>query len=333
MAEETGQLHRQLAEFGAERPLASHKNAARLWRAFDEMAESEEAPEFVRQEFPEGAAEWNDPFSRRHFLKLMGASLSLAGLCGCVREPEAKIVPYVVPPETMVPGIAQYFASTFTFCGFGRGVVVESHEGRPTKIEGNPKHPASRGAADIFMQASILDLYDPDRAQSVTRLGQVSTWGTFQAFLRQQIGKLKQEATAASGGAGGGFSKLRILTEGITSPTLHDQIQAVLKLYPGSQWHHYEPVNRDNVILGTRMAFGKSLHPVYRFERAVRILSLDSDFLFAQPGSLEYAHQFINGRRCVRGVDVSVVSGHSVPGAASPIQDSVAPKGRGIGCT
>ena len=189
------------------------------------MAAADTPPDFVREEFPEGAAEWDDPFSRRRFLKLMGASLSLAGLCGCLRQPEAKIVPYVSQPETVVPGVPQYYASTMVFNGYGRGVVVESHEGRPTKIEGNPKHPASRGAADVFMQASILELSDPDRSQNVMRLGQASTWGTFHGFLQQEINKLRQ--------AGGDFSRLRILTQTITSPTLNSQLQAILKTYPG----------------------------------------------------------------------------------------------------
>ena len=151
------------------------------WRS---LAQIEERPEFraaLEREFPEGAAELPEGITRRDMMLLVGASLSLAGLAAC-RRPVEEIVPFVTAPEEMVPGIPRYYATTMPFGRSAYGLVVESHEGRPTKIEGNPDHPSSRGATDIFAQAAVLDLYDPDRAQSITHLGDIRT---FDAFVGQ----------------------------------------------------------------------------------------------------------------------------------------------------
>src|SRR3954454_8654318 len=177
----------------------------RLWRSLDELAGTAAFEEMVHREFPDAASEWNDGPSRRNFLKLMGASLALAGIAGagCTEKPEEKIVPYVRQPEQLVPGNSLFFASAIFFGGYARGVLVESHEGRPTKIEGNPDHPASLGATDAVTQAALLNLYDPDRSQTVTRNGEVSNWNTFS----DEIGKKLAELAAADKGRG-----LRILT-------------------------------------------------------------------------------------------------------------------------
>jgi molybdopterin-containing oxidoreductase family iron-sulfur binding subunit len=189
--------------------------------------------------------------SRRRFLGLMGASLALAGAGACTPKPLEKIVPYVRQPENWVPGKPRYYASAFLLGGYATGVLVESHLGRPTKIEGNPDHPASLGATDAFAQASILGLYDPDRSQVITELGQIRTW---QAFLAQiaEVGR----AARALGGAG-----LRILTGTVTSPTLSRQLAELLRAMPAARWHVDEPGGREALLLGAEQAFGEALDP------------------------------------------------------------------------
>src|SRR5881628_838717 len=137
------------------------------WRNLDALADSPIFEEFVQREFPHAAEEWNDPVERRTFLKLMGASLALAGLSGCVIQPPEKVIPYVKQPEEEVPGKGLFFATAYSLSGIATPLLVRSNEGRPTKVEGNPDHPSNPGgtATDIFSQASILTLYDPDRSQ------------------------------------------------------------------------------------------------------------------------------------------------------------------------
>src|SRR5829696_8356677 len=154
----------------------SAKQGKQYWRSLDELADTKDFQELMHREFPDNATEWNDPVGRRRFLKLMGASLALAGFTACTRQPTEYIAPYVAQPEEMIPGKPLYFATANTLGGYATGVLVESHEGRPTKVEGNPDHPASLGATDPFSQASVLGLYDPDRSQTITYLGDVSTW-------------------------------------------------------------------------------------------------------------------------------------------------------------
>jgi Fe-S-cluster-containing dehydrogenase component len=232
----------------------------------------------------------DDEFSRREFLSLMAASMALAGLSGCASTPPQKIVPYVVPPEQILPGRPLSFATAVEASGHGIGIIVESHEGRPIKIEGNPDHPSSLGATDTFTQASLLTLYDPDRAQTVSRAGQISTWD---AFVNELRSKLDGFATNAQG--------FRILTETVNSPTIAAQLTDILKKYPGSQWHQYEPVNHDNSRAGARMAFGMYVDTRYRFDDADVILSFDSDFLSWQPGKLRYTREFSRRRRPAEG--------------------------------
>ncbi len=259
------------------------------WRCLEELADSEQFHKLLIQEFPQQAAGWFDGVSRRDFLRLMGASLALAGLnaCGRAAPIDKKIVPYVNQPEEIVPGRPMFFATAFPMGGAGTGVLVESHEGRPTKIEGNPNHPASVGATDAFAQASILTLYDPDRSQVVSNAGRISTWNAFLTAINDDL-----EAERLSGGAG-----LRILTETVTSPTLTNQLRQLLAKFPRAKWHQYEPVNRDNAQAGGRLAFGNNVNTVYRFDNADVVLSLDADFLFAGPGNVRYARDFVGKRR------------------------------------
>ncbi len=263
------------------------KTGPEYWRSLEELAGSEEFQQALHREFPKGASEWVDSVSRRGFLKVMGASLGLAGMTGCVRLPLEPIVPYVRQPENVVPGRPMYYATAVTLGGYASPVLVESHLGRPTKIEGNDQHPASLGGTDIFTQASILGLYDPDRSQTVTSMGDVRSW---QAFLAAVRGPLS--AQKALQGAG-----IRILTPTISSPALADQLRNFLKLYPQAKWHVYEPVNRDNVLEGAKMAFGQPVETRYDLSKADVIVSLDADFLYAGfPGNVRYIRDFASRR-------------------------------------
>ncbi len=260
------------------------------WRSLEEVAETEGFQEFLHREFPQGASEWLDPFGRRTFLKLMGASLALAGLAGCstsAAPTDTKIVPYVKPPEELVPGTPLYYATAMPFGGYATGLLAKSVMGRPIKVEGNPKHPASLGAADTFAQTSVLTLYDPDRSQSVNQGGLISSWGSFQDAMATAL-----QNQSTNQGAG-----LRLLTETVTSPTLASQIKALLSTYPQAKWHQYEPAGRDAVRAGAQFAFGEYVETIYHLDKADVILALDSDFLTTGPGNLRYARDFADRRR------------------------------------
>jgi len=257
------------------------------WRSLEELAGSPDFQEMMHREFPKGASEWLDSVSRRGFMKLMGASLAMAGMTACTKQPLEPIVPYVKQPEEVIPGRPLFFATAFTLGGYASPILVESHLYRPTKIEGNDRHPASLGGTDIFSQASILGMYDPDRSQTLTYLGDVRTWGSLQAAMRAPLSIQKNLQ-----GAG-----IRILTPTISSPTLSDQLHSVLKAFPEAKWHVYDPVNRDNVLEGAKLAFGQPVETQYKFENADVILSLDADFLYAGfPGCTRYARDFAKRR-------------------------------------
>src|SRR2546426_10794245 len=177
------------------------------WRSLEELPKREGLEEFLHRGSRRQAAEWQDGVSRRQFLQLMGASLALAGLSACTSRPTGTIVPYVRAPEEIVPGKPLFFATAMSLGGFATGLLVESHLGRPTKVEGNPDHPASLGATDAFAQAAVLSLYDPDRAQTITHLGDIRSWSSLVAHLGEVLRAQKEKK-----GAG-----LRLLTETITS--------------------------------------------------------------------------------------------------------------------
>ena len=261
----------------------------RYWRSLEELAESEAFAALIEQEFPEQADQWPDALSRRRFLTVMAASLALGGIHGCsVRPaPAAKIVPYVRPQADITPGRPLFFATTMTQTGDAVGLLVESHMGRPTKIEGNPDHPASLGACGVQQQASVLTLYDPDRSQTVTFEGQIRGWSDAEQALRRAMSAQKSKA-----GAG-----LRILTETVVSPTLAWQFQNLLSEYPAAKWHQYDRINDDNLMRGAELAFGERASTVYDFAKADIVLALDSDFLASGPGCLRYARDFMARRR------------------------------------
>ncbi|HEV7680773.1 MAG TPA: TAT-variant-translocated molybdopterin oxidoreductase [Pyrinomonadaceae bacterium] len=270
------------------------------WRSLEELADSPEFREFVEREYPQHAEEWHDPVERRTFLKLMGASMALAGLSGCVFQPAEKIVPNVKQSEDSVPGKALFFATASSLGGIATPLLARSNEGRPTKLEGNPDHPNSRNgdpndrgssATDIFSQASVLSLYDPDRSKIPLFRDESRTWSTFVGELRTALDEQRSKQ-----GAG-----IRFLTETITSPTLAAQLKGILTEFPQAKWHQYEPVNNDNARAGAITAFGQSVNTIYDFSKADRILSLDADFLSAHPGMLKYARDFGARRRVTEG--------------------------------
>ena len=257
------------------------------WRSLGELADTPEFRQYLHREFPEQASEWNDPKGRRQFLKLMSASLALAGVGACTKQPPEQIVPYVRQPEDIVPGRPLFFASAIPFSGYAQPVLVESHMGRPTKIEGNPEHPASLGATDIFAQAAILGLYDPDRAQTLTNRGEVRGWADFNAAMQSALAAQKP-----GGGAG-----IRFLTGPITSPSLAELIATIQRDFPQARWHQYDPVTRDGARMGARQATGNAVEPIYHFERADVVVSLESDFLACGPATVRYQRDFAARRR------------------------------------
>src|SRR5262249_33669448 len=196
----------------------------------------------------------------------------------------------------IVPGQPLFYATAMPQSGFGFGVLVESHEGRPTKIEGNPDHsacpkpvdssPSARfGPTNAFAQGSILTLYDPDRSRNVTHLGSISTWDAFVTALLAALPNAPESV------------RLRLLAETVTSPSLANQLRAVLRRFPQARWHAYEPVGRENVQLGSQLAFGDNVEPHYRLDRADVIVSLDADFLACGPAHVRHHQEFASRRR------------------------------------
>jgi MoCo/4Fe-4S cofactor protein with predicted Tat translocation signal len=283
----------------------------KIWKSLESVAETPEFKEYLHREFPSNASEWLDPTGRRNFLKLMSASMALAGVTACTVQPSELIVPYVRQPEEEIPGKPLFFATAMSLGGVATGLLVESHEGRPTKVEGNPDHPASRGATDLFAQASVLTLYDPDRSQTVMQLGEIRPWSAFVTASRAGL-----SAQSPTKGAG-----LRILTETVNSPSLAAQIQQVLALQPNAKWIQWEPMPRDNARAGAKLAFGEYLEPIYDLTKADIILSLDADFLASEgPQNLANSRQFASRRTVEESADnlnrlYVVEPNHTVTGA------------------
>ncbi len=255
-----------LAEVRAK--LASQKGK-KYWRSIDELADSPEFGELVKNEFPSQASEWIDPVSRRSFLKVMGASMALAGLAGCTKQPDEAIYPYVQAPEDLILGKPVYFASAFPFTTGAVPVLVKSEAYRPIKVDGNPEHPYNQGGSDPIAQATLLDMYDPDRSQHILHRGETRTWAAFLAAYRSMLADKK-----ATGGEG-----LYFLSETVTSPTLAAQWAQGQKNYPKAKFVQYDPMNRDNYYAAAKQAFGDYLDAQYRLDQADVIVSLDADFL------------------------------------------------------
>ena len=251
------------------------------WRSLDELANTPEFQDYVAREFPSQASEFIDPAGRRQFLKLMGASLALAGVSACTRQPDEKLVPYVRQPEEVIPGRPLFFATAMTQGGVGMPLLAENHLGRPTKLEGNPEHPASLGATDIFGQAAVLSLYDPDRSRTIRYRGDTKTWTAFVTALQAAV-----TTQLALQGAG-----LRILTEPMSSPTLLSQMHDLLTAMPEAKWHQWD------AVYGTVQGGAASSTPLYNFRDADIVVSLDADFLGFGPSSVRYAKDFASRRK------------------------------------
>lgn len=276
------------------------------WCTLDELAGTDPASGSVHDEFPAGAAEWPEEISRRRFLEVMAASLAMAGASGCTRQPREEIVPYVHQPEGLTMGKPLFFATAMELGGSARGMLVRSDEGRPTKIEGNPDHPASLGRSSVHMQAALLALYDPDRSNTVMRKGQTATWEGLLEVLSGNAVRWRQ-----NGGAG-----VRFLTRRIASPTLQGQIQQFLERYPQARWHLHDP------------AFPEAPLPArLRVEKADVILCLDADIF--GPGAMEVrtALEFARRRRPENGLNrlYAVESMPSLTGAMADHRRALRP--------
>jgi len=277
-------------DLAAARARLAQDGDKRLWQSLEELSDTKEFREFKENEFPAKAdlaipGRFSDDVGRRDVLKLIGVSAALTGLGACTKLPTEHIVPYVKPPEEIIPGRPLFYASSVIQHGVGTGVLVWSYEGRPTKMEGNPEHPGSLGAADVFTMASILNMYDPDRSQSVLHEGRITDWPHFAAAMadfNQQVGPQ---------GAG-----LRILTETVGSPTLASQIKKLLTMYPQAKWHQYEPASGDSVREGGKLAFGKYVNTLYHFDKADVVLSLDADFFNVGVGHVRHTKDFTSRR-------------------------------------
>ncbi len=245
------------------------------WRTLEEFARLERD-----DEFPAGAAEWPDELSRRRFLQLMAGSLALAGTGACTRQPREEIVPYVHQPEALTLGKPLFFATAMELGGEALGMLVRSDSGRPTKIEGNPDHPATLGRSSVHMQAALLTLYDPHRSQTLMKSGSPATWGDFLGALAVPSGRWKER-----GGAG-----LRLLTRRIGSPTLRAQIARLLAKYPQAKWHEHDP------------AFPRSPMPgQLHLDRAEVIVSVDADLFGPGAMNARVALDFAKKRRAEDG--------------------------------
>ncbi len=266
--------------------LASRRGAD-YWRSLEEVAGSPEFEQMLHREFPRFAAEWPEGVSRRNFLQLAAASLGLAGLTACTRQPIERIVPYVQQPEEIVPGRALFFATAMPLGGYAEPLLAESHEGRPTKVEGNPEHPASLGGSSAIAQASVLGLYDPDRSQAVTHLGRISAWSALQGSLREASARV-----AENEGAG-----LRLLTGPTTSPTEAMLVREILATYPSARWHRWDPLGSDRARAGAVAAFGQPVAMRIDVAKADVLLALDADFLVSGAGAVRYARDFASRRR------------------------------------
>jgi MoCo/4Fe-4S cofactor protein with predicted Tat translocation signal len=258
------------------------QTAKQYWRSASQIANTAKFQDWMHREFPVGASELPEGSSRRNLLKFMGATLALAGLTAC-RRPEEKIYPLVRGAEDLVPGKPVYYNSVFSMSGTAAGIMVETHDGRPTKIEGNPNHPHSLGAASTYAQASILGLYDPDRIAKHTKDGNAVEWKDFVAAV----------PTLFSGDG----SKLRFLSQRIASPSYARLKGETLKKFPGARWVEYEPIQADGAREGARIAFGRPVSVNYNFEAADVILSLDFDFLGLDGSTLLNARQWAARRR------------------------------------
>jgi molybdopterin-containing oxidoreductase family iron-sulfur binding subunit len=295
-------------------PASSEKPRERFWRSISQLSKDPAYLDFLKEEFLPGASDTPGASSRRQFLQLMGASMALAGLTAC-RKPVEMILPYSRKPEEIIPGIPLLYATAMPYRGVVQGLLVESREGRPVKIEGNPEHPVSQGSSGVFEQASILNLYDPDRSTTVLRDGNRSTWADFVAFARDLPGR-----------------RLAVIADESSSPTRHAIRARLAERFSGLQWVTHHATGTDPEAEGMRAAYRSAVRPRYRFSRATVIVSFEADFLSpASRNFVENSREFSLSRK-VDDVDDSmsrlycVESAYSLTGAMAdhrlPIRSS-----------
>ena len=271
-------------------PPSAPPTGRQYWRSLDELAETPEFKDFLHREFPAGASEFTDPVSRRHFVKIMSASFMLAGFglagTGC-RKPEDRLLPFGKAQENYTFGTAQYFSTAMPTRSGAVPLAVKSYEGRPVKIEGNATYPGGNGGTDRYTQASILNLYDPDRATGFKQAGKVQTSETALAALDELAKKF-----AANQGEG-----LALLVEPGTSPSRDRLQKQIATKLPKARWFAYDPVDTGIHQRAASQAFGKSVRPQFRYEDAKVILALDSDFIGSEEDAHNNIRRFANGRR------------------------------------
>ncbi len=263
-----------------------------FWRSLDELAGTEEFHAFLAAEFPSLMPLANG-IERRSLLRAMAASLTLAGLTGCKWDTPETALPYVRAPEFTVPGQPKYYATAVSLSGYALPVVAKTHVGRPVKLEGNTDHPASGGASDVFLQASLLGLYDPDRSQAPRHLGRPATWQAFDADMARRMAEF--DATRGAG--------LRLLTGAVTSPTLLRQIAAMAQRWPEFRWHVSEPLDDGNRRAAAQLAFGARLDRHLHLERADTVICLDDDILGPGPHQARNARCWSQRRKAYRDGD------------------------------
>lgn len=251
------------------------------WRSLNELAKNEEYQKFVEREFPEGASELKDGYTRRNFLHIMGASIALAGFAAC-RKPFTKIVPHSRMPEYAIPGKPVFYATSSPFNGYVSGLLVETNSGRPTKLEGNEEHPSSKGATNTLQQAAILDLYDPERSRSVKHNGENASWNDFIAAANETLTADKRVA---------------FISEATSSLTLSRFKQEALAKFSNATWVTYEPYGEENQLLGSQIAFGNKLRVAPKLENAKVVISLDADFMGTGADNVRNIRAFADGRR------------------------------------
>jgi molybdopterin-containing oxidoreductase family iron-sulfur binding subunit len=279
-------------KFDHSAPASSGLTGPKYWRSLDELADTPGFREHLAREFPEGASSM-EGVDRRQFMRLMAASFALGGLglAGC-RRPESHILPYGKSVEYTVPGLPLYFATAMPLRKSAIPLLAETHQGRPTKLEGNPSYTPHGGASSLLAQASVLDLYDPERATGHSKGGD--------ALTNAQVNDLLAGINKAYAGSGEG---LAFLADESASPTRARLVAKLKQVFPRAIWAEYEPVQDEPPVAAAQASFGRSVKPVYRFAKAERIVSLDADFLHSEAGSLYYAREFSKGRRVTKKED------------------------------
>jgi len=278
----TASAKRKTIDIQALREKLGSGRGPQFWRTLDEAAETEELREYMEEEFPGLSGQIPQGVDRRSLLKAMAASIAMAGAAACTKQPKELIVPYVRQPENVIPGLPLFYATAMTIGGYGRGLLVESHLNRPTKVEGNPDHPASLGSTTIFEQASILNLYDPDRSETVLHEGRLSTWAEFTGAFSSE-----QQNLAIRKGEG-----LAVLSGATTSPTLINQMSSILTQWPAAKWYVHEPSVSPAIGSAAKKIAGRNAFVSYDLSQADVIVSLESDFLNNGPAALVHARQF-----------------------------------------